>query len=103
MSPNRIDDAAESAPSATGPSDPKALDRLLVRLRPRLHRYCARMIGSVIDAEDIVQEASIKAIETLLGPTAIRTIGRAGRPISFCWAGRTAMSQPFAISAMPPM
>lgn len=71
MSPNRIDDAAESAPSATGPSDPKALDRLLVRLRPRLHRYCARMIGSVIDAEDIVQEASIKAIETLLGPTAI--------------------------------
>lgn len=66
-----MDDAAASAPSATGPFDPKALDRLLVRLRPRLHRYCARMIGSVIDAEDIVQEASIKAVETLLGPTAI--------------------------------
>ena len=31
--------------------------------RPRLHRYCARMTGSVIDAEDIVQEAIVKAIE----------------------------------------
>jgi RNA polymerase sigma-70 factor (ECF subfamily) len=52
-------------------ADPGALDRLLVRLRPRLHRYCARMVGSVIDAEDIVQEASIKAIEAFKGPTAI--------------------------------
>jgi RNA polymerase sigma-70 factor (ECF subfamily) len=48
-----------------------ALDRLLVRLRPRLHRYCARMVGSVIDAEDIVQEASIKAIEASPGAAAI--------------------------------
>ena len=24
---------------------------LLVRLRPKLHRYCARMVGSVIDGE----------------------------------------------------
>jgi RNA polymerase sigma-70 factor (ECF subfamily) len=29
------------------------------------------MIGSVIDAEDIVQEASVKAIESIAGPTAI--------------------------------
>jgi RNA polymerase sigma-70 factor (ECF subfamily) len=57
--------------SASGPLDPEALDRLLVRLRPRLHRYCARMVGSVIDAEDIVQEASIKAIEAVAGATAI--------------------------------
>lgn len=41
----------------------ESLEHLLVRLRPRLHRYCARMVGSVIDAEDIIQEASIKAIE----------------------------------------
>jgi RNA polymerase sigma-70 factor (ECF subfamily) len=66
-----MDDAAGSASSAAGSFDPQALDRLLVRMRPRLHRYCARMIGSVIDAEDIVQEASIKAIETIAGPTAI--------------------------------
>lgn len=39
------------------------LDRILSELRPRLHRYCARMTGSVIDGEDIVQEALIKAIE----------------------------------------
>ena len=28
-----------------------------------LHRYCARMVGSTIDGEDIVQEALIKAVE----------------------------------------
>jgi RNA polymerase sigma-70 factor, ECF subfamily len=71
VSQNRTDHSAGSATSASGPLDPEALDRLLVRLRPRLHRYCARMVGSVIDAEDIVQEASIKAIESFAGPTAI--------------------------------
>ena len=40
-----------------------ALDRLLGELRPKLHRYCARMTGSVIDGEDVVQEALVKAIE----------------------------------------
>src|SRR5262245_17329553 len=39
------------------------LDRALSDLRPRLHRYCARMTGSVLDGEDIVQEVFIKAIE----------------------------------------
>jgi RNA polymerase sigma-70 factor, ECF subfamily len=57
--------------SASAPLDAEALDRLLVRLRPRLHRYCARMLGSVIDAEDVVQEASIKAIEAVAGAPAI--------------------------------
>ena len=42
-----------------------AFDRLLGELRPKLHRYCARMTGSVIDGEDVVQEALIKAIEAL--------------------------------------
>jgi len=40
-----------------------AFDRLLSELRPKLHRYCARMTGSVIDGEDAVQEALVKAIE----------------------------------------
>jgi len=40
-----------------------AFDRLLGELRPKLHRYCARMSGSVIDGEDVVQEAIVKAIE----------------------------------------
>jgi RNA polymerase sigma-70 factor (ECF subfamily) len=40
------------------------LDRLLAELRPELHRYCARMVGSVIDGEDVVQDALIKAVES---------------------------------------
>jgi RNA polymerase sigma-70 factor (ECF subfamily) len=48
------------------------LDRLLGELRPKLHRYCARMAGSVIDGEDVVQEALLKAIEAFAksGPIA---------------------------------
>ena len=38
-------------------------NRLLGELRPKLHRYCARMTGSVIDGEDVVQEALVKAIK----------------------------------------
>jgi hypothetical protein len=30
-------------------------ERLLGEMRPKLHRYCARMTGSVIDGEDIVR------------------------------------------------
>jgi RNA polymerase sigma-70 factor (ECF subfamily) len=43
----------------------EAFDRLLPELRPKLHRYCARMTGSVIDGEDVMQEALVKAIESL--------------------------------------
>ena len=32
-------------------------------LRPKLHRYCARMAGSAVDGEDIVQDALLKAME----------------------------------------
>jgi RNA polymerase sigma-70 factor, ECF subfamily len=39
------------------------IDGLLVALRPKLHRYCARMTGSVIDGEDVLQDAMIKAVE----------------------------------------
>jgi RNA polymerase sigma-70 factor (ECF subfamily) len=41
----------------------EAFDHLLGELRPKLHRYCARMTGSVVDGEDVVQEALMKAIE----------------------------------------
>ena len=40
-----------------------AFDRSLSEFRPKLHRYCARMTGSVVDGEDVVQEALLKAIE----------------------------------------
>lgn len=44
--------------------DDLALDfeTLLGAMRPKLHRYCARMSGSVIDGEDIVQDVLVKAI-----------------------------------------
>src|SRR5712692_6999444 len=54
-----------SALTAAKPLDREAFDRLLGELRPKLHRYCARMTGSVIDGEDVVQEALVKAIEAL--------------------------------------
>ncbi|PRD52273.1 sigma-70 family RNA polymerase sigma factor [Phyllobacterium myrsinacearum] len=31
-------------------------------LRPRLHRYCARMTGSSVDGEDVLQDTLIKAL-----------------------------------------
>jgi RNA polymerase sigma-70 factor (ECF subfamily) len=39
------------------------LERLLFGIKPRLHRFCARMVGSAIDGEDIAQEAALKALE----------------------------------------
>src|SRR5258706_7633477 len=40
------------------------LDGLLVAMRPKLHCFCARMVGSVIDGEDVLQDALIKAVES---------------------------------------
>src|SRR4051812_48336080 len=37
----------------------------ITNLRPSLHRYCARMTGSVLDGEDIVQEALFQAYRKL--------------------------------------
>ena len=34
-------------------------------LRPELHRYCARLMGSVIDGEDVVQDALARAFVAL--------------------------------------
>jgi RNA polymerase sigma-70 factor (ECF subfamily) len=41
-----------------------SIDHLIVAMRPKLHRYCARMVGSVIDGEDVLQDALIKAVES---------------------------------------
>src|SRR3954447_9682701 len=40
------------------------LDRLFAELRPKLHRYCARMVGSALDGEDVVQDALLKAVQS---------------------------------------
>jgi RNA polymerase sigma-70 factor (ECF subfamily) len=42
-----------------------AFDQPIAALRPKLHRYSARMTGSVVDGEDVVQEALLKALEAL--------------------------------------
>jgi RNA polymerase sigma-70 factor, ECF subfamily len=50
----------EAGPAA---GDLAQLERLIAELRPKLHRYCARMTGSVIDGEDVMQQALVKAVE----------------------------------------
>ncbi|MEC5385290.1 sigma-70 family RNA polymerase sigma factor [Uliginosibacterium sp. H3] len=53
----------ENHPYASDIPDPD-FPQLMIQLRARLHRYCARMTGSVLDGEDIVQETLIKANES---------------------------------------
>ena len=58
--------------SLPGAQATEGIERLLIAMRPRLHRYCARMVGSVIDGEDVVQDALIKAVQAFpaAGPIA---------------------------------
>jgi RNA polymerase sigma factor (sigma-70 family) len=54
--------ARQSSPD----SDRRAeLLALTGELRPQLHRYCARLMGSVIDGEDVVQDTLAKALAVL--------------------------------------
>ncbi|MET2832062.1 sigma-70 family RNA polymerase sigma factor [Mesorhizobium shangrilense] len=47
-------------------SDRRAeLVRLVGELRSELHRYCARLMGSVIDGEDVVQDTLVRAFAAL--------------------------------------
>ena len=41
--------------------DSDNLERWLTTMRPRLHAFCGRMMGSAIDGEDVVQEALARA------------------------------------------
>jgi RNA polymerase sigma-70 factor (ECF subfamily) len=53
----------------------------LDKLRPELHRYCARMTGSVVEGEDLVQDTLVEALTS--APT--------GDPARLrAWAFRTA-------------
>src|SRR5262245_33928615 len=55
----RMDTSMSAGPAETRQS----LDRLLAELRPKLHRYCARMTGSGIEGQDVLREAQTKAME----------------------------------------
>ena len=46
-------------------ADPAQFQALVADLRPELHRYCARLTGSVIDGEDVVQDAIAKGLAAL--------------------------------------
>jgi RNA polymerase sigma-70 factor (ECF subfamily) len=50
---------------------PEAFSQLMADLRPSLHRYCARMVGSAFDGEDVVQDALAKAAAAYPGTGAI--------------------------------
>src|SRR5262245_12398187 len=43
----------------------KAFLETIATLRPSVHRYCARMTGSAMDGEDVVQEALFEAYRKL--------------------------------------
>jgi len=51
----------------SGPFEARYLAFLetITQLRPRLHRYCSRMTGSVLDGEDIVQDTLFEAYRKL--------------------------------------
>ena len=51
----------------SGPFEARYLAFLetITELRPSLHRYCSRMTGSVMDGEDVVQEALFEAYRKL--------------------------------------
>ena len=53
----------------------RAFIEAIGQLRPRLHRYCARMTGSALDGEDVVQEALIAAYRKLEAFDAERPMG----------------------------
>ncbi|MEJ7598850.1 MAG: sigma-70 family RNA polymerase sigma factor [Kofleriaceae bacterium] len=44
---------------------PERFRELVTALRPELHRFCARMTGSVADGEDIVQDVLVRAHASL--------------------------------------
>jgi RNA polymerase sigma factor (sigma-70 family) len=53
------------APPSPDPDRPAQLLALAGALRPELHRYCARLMGSVIDGEDVVQDTLVRAFVAL--------------------------------------
>ena len=46
----------------------------LKAFRPRLHRYCARMTGSAVDGEDVLQDALVKALRARADGTEVDNV-----------------------------
>ena len=60
-----MDDAADAGPSGSYDARYLAFLETITSLRPGLHRYCSRMVGSVLEGEDLVQEALFQAYRKL--------------------------------------
>lgn len=56
---------SNSAPSGVFEARYLAFLETISTLRPSLHRYCSRMTGSVLDGEDVVQDALFQAYRSL--------------------------------------
>lgn len=54
-----------SASASPNQPRPEQLLALAVEVRPELHRYCSRLMGSVVDGEDVVQDTFVRAIMAL--------------------------------------
>src|SRR3954453_16950994 len=55
----------EARPAARPDARYLAFLETIRHLRPSLHRYCARMTGSTLDGEDVVQDALFHAYRKL--------------------------------------
>jgi RNA polymerase sigma factor (sigma-70 family) len=51
-----------------------AFENRLAALRPRLHRYCARMTGSAIHGEDVLQDTLVKALQARAEGTTVENL-----------------------------
>jgi len=78
----------------SGPSPPPELAaarakflELVAELRPELHRYCARLTGSIVDGEDVVQDTLAKAYYAVSLSAEMPPL----RPLLFRIAHNTAM------------
>jgi RNA polymerase sigma-70 factor, ECF subfamily len=63
--PERLSDIGVLNQTEVSALDSDGLTQLMAAMRPRLHRYCTRMMGSAFDGEDVVQEALFNAAEAL--------------------------------------
>jgi RNA polymerase sigma factor (sigma-70 family) len=55
----------KASPTSSDQDRRAELLALTAELRPELHRYCARLMGSVIDGEDVVQDTMARALVAL--------------------------------------
>jgi RNA polymerase sigma-70 factor, ECF subfamily len=72
-----IEAANEADAEEAGLFEPRRLAFIesIADLRPRMHRYCARMTGSALDGEDVMQEAIFEAYLKLGSFDAARPLG----------------------------